>query len=297
MRCPACLAIVGDSYEDLAFHMIERSGKSDADHVMFLNRNISMRRIDAANLSALLEKYFSCNEGIKRWIIDKFISIFFGQPAHPFVEAHQHPSKYLMLGYAWEHHHFLRQWVRSCAYIMAKTDVDDVVDYEIENIDSEWGGRGSGFPSHHELLLRMAESYGMGREIILSSKPLKETNEAIEVWNKIARDFTWQEGVAAMHTLELIANKNVVKYGSRKTYFDPEILSGNEITDEAKHFLKEGYEADVSHSERALDLLEKNCHDALIQHCQAVAIKSMSVFDRYLMARIKRGDMIENEQY
>ncbi|HLH85641.1 MAG TPA: iron-containing redox enzyme family protein, partial [Thermoplasmataceae archaeon] len=145
--------------------------------------------------------------------------------------------------------------------------------------------------------LRMAESYGLERGIILSSEPLPETRKAIETWNRIARDFTWQEGIAAMHTLELIANRNVKKYGSSKTYFAPEILTSGEITNEAKNFLREGYEADVSHSEKALDLLERNCRGDLVQKCQAVALKSMDVFDNYLQARIRRGEMIENKQY
>ena len=41
-------------------------------------------------------------------------------------------------------------------------------------------------------------------------------------------------------------------------YFDPSILDGNEITGEAKSFLREGYEVDVEHSDNALNLIQNH---------------------------------------
>ena len=44
-----------DALGDLAVHLIDRAGASDAAHVMWLNRNVTKRREDAIQLATLLQ--------------------------------------------------------------------------------------------------------------------------------------------------------------------------------------------------------------------------------------------------
>ncbi len=209
--------------------------------------------------------------------------------------ALQHPTRATLLGYVVEHQHFLRQWVRSCSYIMARTDEKEVVLYELDNINTEYGGVGTGQPSHYELLLRMGESLGLSREEVFRTPPLPDTKEAIKVWDSICRDDYWVEGMAAMHGLELIANRKLRSEGARISYFDPVILKSSEISEAAKAFLREGYEADVGHSEQALGLVEKYSRKlGNMDEVQATFLRSIDYFDRYLMARLERSRQFES---
>ena len=88
------------------------------------------------------------------------------------------------------------------------------------------------------------------------------------------------------------------KYGASVSYFNPVILSDGSITKEAVAFLREGYEADISHSETALDLMEKYASDPDTRHnCLAIANLSIEKFSDYLDSRLERGEMLENKQY
>ena len=294
MKCPVCLEKV-QSYHSMASHFLSEDEKSDPGHVMFLNRYISRNRIEQEQLSDNLERFFHMDNGFRNWIIRTFVNRFFGDSPHPFILENQHPKPYIIRGYAMEHHHFLWQWVRSCSYIIGNSDNDDVVQYEIENITSEWYGTNDS-PSHHELLLRMGEAYGLNRKDILNSIPLPATESATEYWSYACKNLSWQEGMSAMHSLELIANRRVLEYGGKFGYFDPSVMKSSEIREEAKEFLKEGYLADVSHSERALIIIERHSDLEMLQNCQAVFMKSIEYFYDYLLARIERGHILENKQ-
>ena len=100
----------------------------------------------------------------------------------------------------------------------------------------------------------------------------------------------------AMHGLELIANKNMRKEGASKHYFDPEILETNEINTASKDFLREGYQADVYHAEEALKLVEKYAIELkIVDNVQATFLKSIDMFDKYLMSRVQRARQLETE--
>jgi pyrroloquinoline-quinone synthase len=270
--------------------------KSDVDHVMWLNKNITKKKTDVTELGKLLATYFDFHaKGLKAWMKEKFIDRFYGPNPHPFVLALQHPSKATLLGYVLEHQHFLRQWTRSCAYIIAKTDKVDVTLYELDNINTEFGGYGPDKPSHYELLIRMGESLGFPRDKILESPPLPDTIWAIRTWDTIAQKEHWLETMAAMHPLELIANRNLRADGASISYFDSSIPNGNAVTEATKAFLKEGYEADVEHSEEAMDLIEKYAAElGTSENVQATFLRSIDAFDRYLMARLERAKQLES---
>ena len=169
---------VGD-YDSLGKHYYDFAEKSDMAHVMWLNRYVTRKKTkDAKELSQLLARYFDLGQtggSLQKWIRLRFIDRFYGSRPHPFVVALQRPSKSTLLGYVIEHQHFLKQWVRSCAYIMAKTDKTDATLCELDNINTEFGGIGTERPAHYELLLRMGESLGVNRQKILSTPPLTDT--------------------------------------------------------------------------------------------------------------------------
>ncbi len=289
-RCPVCERPFQSS-EEFSSHFLAEAGRSDAGHVMWLNRNVTKQKENAAELSGRLRGYFDIEGmGLKGWIKTRFIERFFGERPHPFVLALQHPSKGVLLGYVLEHQHFLKQWVRSLSWVLAKADSDEVVKEELDNIVTEFYGYGDDRPSHYELLLRMGESLGMDRRTILSTPPLPDTTRAIAAWQEIGEKRHWLETMVAMHSLELIANRNVKKDGARIAYFDPSILTSGEITRPATAFLMEGYEADVEHSEVPLEMVEKYATDGqLIENIQVTFLKSMEAFDAYLMARLERA--------
>jgi pyrroloquinoline-quinone synthase len=294
VKCAACSVVfMAGDYQTLAKHFVKLAGQNDVPHVMWLNRYITNQKQDESSLEKLLREYFDLSgTTLQNWIRKRFVEKFYGETPHPFVVALQHPSRATLLGYVVEHQHFLKQWVRSCSYIVAKTDKTDVTMYELDNINTEFGGFG-GNPSHYELLLRMGESLGLERNKILETSPLPDTALAIKSWDQIARESHWVETMAAMHSLELIADRTLVQDGAKMTYFDPAILktTTEEVTVGTKNFLREGYEADAVHSKEALDLVEKYSKDlGLIEDVQAVFLKSMDLFHMYLMARLERGE-------
>ncbi len=292
VKCPACSVVFmqGD-YQALARHFSKLAEQSDAPHVMWLNRYITYQKQDESALAKLLSDYFDLKGStLQKWIRQRFVEKFYGEKPHPFVVALQHPSRATLVGYVVEHQHFLRQWVRSCSYIVAKTDKEDVTYYELDNINTEYGGF-DGKPSHYELLLRMGESLGLERKRVLETPPLPDTAFALKSWDQMAREGHWVETMAAMHSLELIADRTVARDGAKMTYFDPSILTTSEVTDGTKNFLREGYEADAGHSKEALDLVEKYALELnLVEDVQATFVKSMDLFHMYLLARLERGE-------
>lgn len=287
------MSLQGD-YGEISEHFLEKAGMSDYVHVMWLNRYITKESIGKKELEDEIEKFFDTSN-IKDWVISKAVSVFYGETPNLYIVEMQRPSKWLLLGYAFEHHHFLKQWVRSCSLIISNTDKEEVQQYEIDNILSEWHGT-ERMPSHHELLLRMAESYGVSRETIYKTNPLNATTSGIDFWDMACRQFSFVEGMSAMHTLELIPSRRIREFGGKLGYFDPQILTDGSITEEAVSFLREGYNADVGHSERALDLINKFSEELdLVQACQALVLKSLDKFSDYLIARYQRGTMLENQ--
>lgn len=297
MRCPTCLLHIRGGYAELSDHIYNMLGKTDSNHIMWINRYVTRSRTSKKELEGLVKRVFETGD-LKEWIIQKFIGKFFSKSPHQFLVKMQKPDRWTLLGYAYEHHHFLKQWVKSCSLIIANTDFEEIHHYEIDNIISEWHGEKGRFPAHHELLLKMGQSYGASLNDIYRTEPLEPTLHAIQTWDHICRNFSFVEGMAAMHSLELIANRKMKEYGASIGYFDPVILRDGSVTRETVDFLREGYEADVSHSEVALALIAKYSSMLnLQQEVQAVFFKSIEEFDNYLNARIERGAILENKQH
>ena len=289
-NCPAC-SLPLEPDESLGRHFVTLSDRNDVQHIMWLNHNISTERKGTVELDALLRDFFDVSEkGLASWIKVRFIERFYGEKPHPFILALQHPSRAVLLGYVLEHQHFLKQWARTLSWVVAKSDLDEVLDLELENITTEFVGYGSEKPSHYELLIRMGESLGMSRPTILSTPPSPVTVAALRVWQETGETRHWLETMAAMHTLELVANRDIKRDGAAMTYFDPRILDGSEVTQATKEFLMEGYEADVKHSEIPLALVERLAPSiGIVADIQFTVLRSIDAFDRYLSARLERA--------
>ena len=292
-KCPACRRPFDrGAFRALADHFLEESRRSEPGHVRWLNQSISPKRLGAEELTARLEKVFAVpTEGLGEWIRRRFATRFFGSRLHPFVAALQRPTRATLLGYAIEHQHFLREWVRACAFVLARTDRIDVARYELENLRTEFGGEGADRPSHYELLLRMGESLGVPRDDLLALAPLPTTERTIAEWHAIAESEHWVEAMAAMHSLELIADRTLSEHGAKAHYFDPAILEDGSITPEARAFLFEGFAADSGHANGALSLIQRYATElGRVEDVQATVLRSMDLFDDYLGARLERGE-------
>ncbi|BCU68066.1 TenA family transcriptional regulator [Sulfolobales archaeon HS-7] len=286
--CPVCYMSYSN-WPGVAEHMYNKSGKNDAVHISWLNRHISIKEMSPTSLSERLNDFFSARDGLAGWIKRRFIETFYGEKVHPFIAAMQSPTKEVLLGYVIEHQHFLVNWVKVLSSIVYRTDKLDVMDYELENIRTEYLGTEK-TPSHHELLLRMGESLGMKREKVLSFEPLPTTTRAIKTWLNIAEERSWVEVMAAMHSLELVADKTLRKYGAKVHYFNEEILKTDSYPREVRDFLREGYEADVGHANYALSLVEKYAERG--EEVQVTVVKSFDAFYDYLNARLERAKML-----
>ncbi len=296
MQCPVCLTeFEFNDYMAFAEHLIENAKNSEANHVMWINRNLSNTKLSGFELSLKVEDFYRIDTELKQWIVTKFIKQFRGENPHPFILKMQAFNPSVLKGYAIEHYFFLRQWVKSCSFITGKTDYEDVQKYEIENIMSEFYGSCKK-PPHIELLIEMGKSLGVSKEYTNSLKPLKSTEIAINRWNFMATNQEWIYTMAAMHSLELIANRDLKRYGAKYDYFNPVLLTDTDVPVAVKNFLLEGYESDISHSYLALDLIEKYSKGYNIEKIQDAYLASVYVFDKYLEARIQRGEIIENKQ-
>ncbi len=295
--CPICnIKFDNNDFTSLSEHFIDKANSSEPLHVMWLNRNITKTKVDKSKLGLAFKNFYDLNTaGLKLWIINRFIKDYRGENPHPFIIKMQEYNPYIMEGYAVEHYFFLKQWVRSCSAIISKTDYADIQNYEMENMITEYFGKNK--KAHIELLLEMAEGYGIDRNKIMKTTPLKNTENAIKRWREIAEKNQWIEIMAAMHSLELIANRALRPYGARYDYFNYDAFDSRNVPDGVRAFLMEGYRSDEAHSMAALELIEKYSKNYNVQDIQDTYLASTYVFYNYLEARIERGEMIENKQY
>ncbi len=294
--CPACgEKSIDNTASFLSRHFFSKAQLSDPAHVMWLNRNISKDRLSEETLDQYFKEYFDLSGGgLAAWIRRRFVERFFSEDPNVFVLDMQEPSKYTIMGYVTEHYHFLKQWVRSCAYITARTDIFEIQRYEVENVSEEYFGMDGTIP-HVELLLRMGESVGLSRDRVVRSVPLPKTRRALEYWDRVCSSEHWLNAMVSMHSLELIADKNVKEYGAKYAYFRPEVLDGT-ITREVSQFLKAGYDADQYHSGDALMLVERYATEFKMEReVQSYFLRSADYFYGYLEARHERGKMYEEE--
>ncbi|MEM0133817.1 MAG: C2H2 type zinc finger domain-containing protein [Thermoplasmatales archaeon] len=294
--CPVCgEKFIDNKISTMSSHLYSEASNSDPQHVMWLNHLISIKKLSREELRKAIEKFYDFSkDGLALWIKQRFVQRFFSNNPNIFVLDMQNPTKYTIMGYVTEHYHFLKQWVKSCAYIIARTDEYDIQKYEVDNISEEYFGK-DGKPPHVDLLIQMGESVGLKKGDVIKSKPLKKTRDALNYWEHVCSSEHWLDAMVSMHSLELIADKNVKQYGAKYSYFRPEILDG-EITRESSNFLRAGYEADQYHSGEALKLIEYYANKlGMEREVQSYFLRSEDYFYRYLEARHERGELYEKE--
>ncbi len=285
MLCPVC-DFEADSWEGLARHMSDLAGRSD--HVMWLNRNVSQKEMSVKDLSKALSSLFSQDGTLADWVRSEVIRKIYASP-HQFIAAMQNPTREVLLGYVLEHQHFLKNWVHVLSSVIYRTDREDVIKYELENISTEYLGCSG--TAHYELLLQMGEALGMSRAEILATPPLRGTVKAIEQWNRIASEMSWAETMAAMHSLEFIADRSISSHGARVHYFNVDILESSRYPEQVKKFLGEGYSADTYHANEAISLVEKYMESR--QRVQVAVMRSLDAVSTYLNARLERAEMLK----
>ena len=264
-----------------------------------ISRNKIMKTgVDKNRLTLLFKDFYDLkNAGIKSWIIDRFVKEYRGENPHPFILKMQEYNKYIMEGYAVEHYFFLKQWVRSCSAVISKTDYMDIQRYELENMTTEYFGNNK--KAHIELLLEMAESYGISRNKIMKTVPLKNTYDAIKRWREIAEKDQWIETMAAMHSLELIANRALSSYGALYDYFNYDAFNNKNVPESVTAFLMEGYKSDAAHSFGALDLIEKysilSCYYFLYILYKLIHFHFTTILDLYAIAGVTILSPSDNE--
>ena len=294
--CPVCgEKFLDDEISTISSHFYSIALSSDPTHIMWLNRNISKTKMQQYALNDKFTEFYDFSkEGLAMWIKKRFVARFFNDDPNVFVIDMQQPSEYNIMGYVTEHYYFLKQWVKSCAYILGRTDFSEIQKYEFDNISEEYFGK-DGQPAHVDLLLQMGESVGLKKVEVISSVPLEKTVRALRYWDHVCSSEHWLDAMVSIHSLELIADKNVKDYGAKYAYFKPEILNDG-ITKEAVQFLKAGYEADQYHSGDALKLIEKYARLLKMEReVQSYFLRSMDFFYGYLEARHERGKMYEEK--
>src|SRR3989441_11585286 len=85
-KCPSCG--VGfqkrNDWDDLAGHFVAGAGRSDAGHVMWLNRNITKNKSDRKTLAKLLAGFFDLGgKSLESWGKGRFIEKFYGGKLRP----------------------------------------------------------------------------------------------------------------------------------------------------------------------------------------------------------------------
>ena len=57
-RCPAFLLLKYTSYNELSSHILDCEKIGSAEHIMWLNRNVSSKKISLGELSKKLDEFF-----------------------------------------------------------------------------------------------------------------------------------------------------------------------------------------------------------------------------------------------
>src|SRR2546422_11425654 len=102
-----------DNFDDLAGHFVAEAGRSDAGHVMWLNRNITREKSDRKTLSKLLAGFFDLGgNSLESWVNGGFFKKFNESGPIPFGLVWRDPSGATLLGKLFGTRDFPRQVVR-----------------------------------------------------------------------------------------------------------------------------------------------------------------------------------------
>lgn len=297
-KCPVCSQVFqkGD-YESLAKHLASSNDKNDPFHVSWLKDYIPMPNYNNPDFVVKLKEFYKLPEGgLKTWIASKFVQRFFSEKPHPFIEAMQRPKKAIFIGFGVEYYFFLKQKVKSLAYVIAKTDKDDVQKLEARIIMPNILYNYEENKSEMVLLIKMLEGLGISRESLANSMPLPPTIYSLKIWNSISESDHWLECMSAINTMELFTCPQLKDYGAKIPFFSPSVLDNEWIPDSVKHYLKFISDPANEHSMDAIDIISNYAKELnMMEEVQSAFLRSLDATERHLQARLTRAKQYESK--
>ena len=297
-KCPVCAeSFRKNDLESLAKHLQMANERNDAAHVGWLREYIPMDNYNGGAFSTALADFFAVPDGdLKSWIEKRFIDRFLGDTPHPFIEAMQKPKKSLFLGFAAEYFFYMKQRIKSCSYIIARTDKYDVQRYEAQIVMPELQDVDGKDRSQRELMLRMCESLGVSRDLIVNGAPLPPTIHSIKMWNQISESDHWLEAMGAINTLDLLHSRVLKERGAKYDLYHKGVLDNEWIPDQVKVFLQYIVDPKNDRTAEGLDLMAKHAKELnMTEEVQSTFLRSADAFDRHLQARLTRSKQFEGK--
>lgn len=296
VSCPVC----GERYDkgdfaSLATHFSRYIDRNEPSHIDWARSNIPLADYESTAFIEKLQAFFSVTpENAEKWFWKRIADRFYQDKPNPFIEAMQRPKKSTFMGYAMENYSFARQRVKSLAYVIAKTDKDDVQVYEGRILAGDLIYNGSSDKSNVALLIQMAESVGLPRDTLMNSMPLPPTLHSIKLWNTIAESGHWLEIMASSNLLDLVYSPKVTENGAKMYYFGNGVIDNEWIPDHVKDYLKFTKEVIGRNAEEGLHLVIRYALEMkVLEDVQSIFLRSLDAFDRHLQARMTRAKQFE----
>ncbi|MCL4329300.1 MAG: hypothetical protein M1410_06960 [Candidatus Thermoplasmatota archaeon] len=298
-KCPVCAeTFKKHDIDSLAKHFQMLNDRNDAFHVGWLREYVPMDNYNGAGFSKNLAAFFSIPDGdVKTWMEKKFIDRFLGDKPHPFIDAMQRPKKSLFLGFAAEYYFFLKQKIKSCSYVIAKTDKIEIQRFEGKVIMPELINPDGSNTSQMTLLIRMSESLGVSKDVIVNGVALPPTIHSIKLWNQISETDHWLEIMAAVNALDMLNSKAMRDRGAKFDLYNKGVLDNEWIPDQVKVFLNFVVNPANDTSQESLTLISKYAKELdMTEDVQSTFLRSLDAFDRHLQARLTRAKQFEGSK-
>ncbi len=296
VSCPVC----GEKYEkgdfdSLATHFNRFIDRNEPSHIDWVRTNVPMADYETSAFIEKLQSFFAVTpETAEDWFWKRIIDKFYKDKPPLFIQAMQRPKKATFMGYAMENYSYARQRVKSLAYVIAKTDKEDVQIYEGKLLTGDLVFNGSSNNSNIALLIQMAESVGLPKDTLVNSMPLPPTLHSIKLWNTIAESGHWLEIMSSSNLLDLIYSPKVTEKGSKTYYFGTGVIENEWIPEEVKGYLKFTKDVIGTNAEEGLKLVVKYAEEMkVLEQVQSVFLRSLDAFDRHLQARMTRAKQFE----
>lgn len=296
VSCPVC----GEKYEkedfnSLATHFNRFIDRNEPSHIDWARSSVPLADYDTPAFAEKLKAFFTVNKDtIQDWFWKRIIDKFYKDKAIPFIQEMQRPKKATFMGYAMENYSYARQRIKSLAYIIAKTDKDDVQAFEGKMLTGDLVYNGKSSKSNISLLINMAESVGLPEETLVTSMPLPPTLHSIKLWNTIAETGHWLEIMGSTNLLDLMHSPKLTEKGSKLYFFGNGVIDNEWIPGEVKEYLKFTRDVIGKYAEEGLELVSKYALELnVVEEVQVAFLRSLDAFDRHLQARMTRAKQFE----
>ena len=163
-----------------------------------------------------------------------------------------------------EHWRFLQAFPRWCGGIMMKSPVQEVWEYEIDNLHDELIHDPAVGGGHYAIVRQACLESGWSPEEIDRGRAHPKMQRAIDDWTAIVRDRPWVEAMAAVHGTEMLADQRLKDHPD---FAMPSIVSDRSFIEKgafgpATRRWLSTTAADTAHAGRAADLVAKYAAEA-----------------------------------